>query len=73
VASARSRTVLKVSETADGDIEIALVVESAPDQDKRSLVITPQDVPVLIEMLRQQIEDGDPEDRSTLRSHRPVT
>jgi hypothetical protein len=68
-----SRTVLQVSKCGDGRVEIALLTESGPAQDKQCVVIDPQDVSVLMELLSSHIEEEDPEDRSTLRSIRPVT
>jgi hypothetical protein len=68
----RPRTVLEVSKTGDGGIEIALVGASTPDG-RRTLLLRPGDVPVLIAMLRRQVEDDGSEDLSTIRSLRPVT
>jgi hypothetical protein len=70
------RTVLRVSERDDGDIEIALVVESpfsSSPEEKQALTVRARDVPLLIEMLRQHLQGDDPEDRSTLRHLRPIS
>jgi hypothetical protein len=80
----RPRTVLHVSRTGDGDIEIALVAQPGPLEppaglgfpsadERRSLVVRARDVPVLIEMLERVLDEDDPEDRSTVRNLRPVS
>jgi len=69
----RPRTVLQVSKNTEGDIEIALVTETVPDETRSMIVVRPEDVPILIDMLRGQLGEGDPDDLSTLRNLRPVT
>jgi hypothetical protein len=62
--------VLQVSKNGEGEIEIALLSESVPAGTRSLIVIHTEDVPTLIDMLRQQV--GDPEDLSTMRNLRPI-
>ena len=68
----RPRTILRVSKTDDGDVEVALLVESTPNA-TQTLVLRPSDVPGLIELLHRHNAVDDPEDQSTIRNLRPVT
>jgi hypothetical protein len=73
----RPRTVLKVARNANGDVVISTVVEAGSLPQTQTFTVQPQDVPVLIGVLREFIdgdlsEGHDPEDSTTSRSLRPV-
>ena len=76
-SSPRPRTVLEVARNNDGDVVITLVVDDLPERRTHSLTIQSHDVVVLIELLRQYLDDDpeghDPEDSTTARSLRPIT
>jgi hypothetical protein len=73
----RPRTVLRVAKNADGDVVISTVVESGSLPQTQTFTVQPQDIPVLIGVLREFIDgersDGhDLEDSTTARSLRPI-
>ena len=73
----RPRTVLKVAGNAHGDVVISTVVESGSLTQTQTLTVQPQDIPVLIGVLREFIdgdhaEEPDLEDSTTSRSLRPI-